>query len=110
MGVSSTNCAFESQSRDHFFLKGIEYLAIVDRHRGMSSVHATAFKGSRESFRILRLHCQRNGIPREICKDGSTIFMSHETQDFFRRYKIKHRVSSVANPHSNNRGSWPLKA
>ena len=95
---------------DHFFLKGIEYLAIVYCHSGMLSVHATAFKGFRELLRILRLHCQRNGIPREICTDGFNIFMSHETQDFFRRYNIKHRVSSVANPHSNNRGNWLLKA
>ena len=55
-GVPSTNYAFESLSMDHFFLKGIEYLAIVDRHSGMLSVHATAFKGSRELLRILRLH------------------------------------------------------
>ena len=87
---------------DHFFLKGVEYLAIVDRHSGMLSVHSTNFKGSKELLRILRLHCQRNGIPREICSDGYSIFLSHETQDFFKRYNITHRVSSVANPHSNN--------
>ena len=67
MGVQSTNYAFESLSIDHFFLKGIEYIAIVNRHSEMLSVQATAFKGSRELLRILRLHCQRNGIPREIC-------------------------------------------
>ena len=76
----------------------------------MLSVHATALKGSRELLRILRLYCQRNGIPRKICTDGSTIFMSPETQDFFKRYSIIHRVSSVANPCSKDRGSWPLKA
>ena len=36
--------------------------------------------------------------------------MSHETQDFFRRYNIKHRVSSVANPHSNQRGDLAVKS
>ena len=30
------------------------------------------------------------------------MFMCHETQEFFKRYNIHHRVSSVANPHSNN--------
>ena len=102
-GVPSTNYAYESLSMDHFFLKGIEYLAIVDRHSGMLSVHATNFKGSRELLRILRLHCQRNGIPREIFTDGSSIFMAFETQDL-------NRVSSVENPHSNNRGELAVKS
>ena len=95
---------------DHFFLKGIEYLAIVDRHSGILSVHATDFKGSTELLRILRRHCQRNGIPREICTDGSLIFLSHETQDFFKRFHIKHRVSTVLNAHSNLRGELAVKS
>ena len=95
---------FASLSLDDFFFRGIEYLAIVNCHSGILSVHSTNFKGSKELLRILRLHCQRNGIPREICSDGSSIFLSHETQDFFKRYNTTHRVSSVANPHSNNRG------
>ena len=66
MGVPSTNYAFESLSINNFFLKGIEYLAIVDRQSGMLSVHLTNFKGLRELLRILRLHCQQNGISREI--------------------------------------------
>ena len=102
-GVSGTKYAYESLSMDHFYLKGIEYLAIVNGHSGMLSVHCTAFKGSKELVRILRLHCQKNGIPREVCTDGSKIFCSHETKDFFRRFNIIHRVSSVANAHSNLR-------
>ena len=73
-GVPSTKYAYEALSMDHFFLNGIEYLAIVDRHSGMLSVHCTAFKGSKELLRILRLHCQRNGIPREVFSGGSSIF------------------------------------
>ena len=81
-GVPSTKYAYEALSMDHFFLKGIEYLAIVDRHSGMLSVHCTAFKGSKELIRILRLHCQKNGIPREVFSDGSSIFCSHKRKDF----------------------------
>ena len=95
---------------DHFHLKGIEYLAIVDRHSGMLSVDATAFMGFKDLLRILRLHCQRSGIPWEICTDGSSIFMSHETQDFFRRFSIKHGVSTVSNPHSNLRCELAVKS
>ena len=67
----------------------------------MLSVHCTAFKGSKELIRILRLHCQRNGIPRVVYSDGSSIFCSHETKEFFKRFHIDHVVSSVSNPHSN---------
>ena len=109
MGVHRTKYAYEALSMDHFFLKGIEYLAIVDQHSGMLSVHCTAFKGSKELIRILRLHCQRNGIPQEVFSDGSSIFCSHETKDFFRRFNIVHRVSSVSNAHSNLRSELSVK-
>ena len=36
--------------------------------------------------------------------------MSPETQDFFRRYSIIHRVSSVANPCSKDRGELAVKS
>ena len=36
--------------------------------------------------------------------------MALETQEFFSWYIIMHRVSTVANPHSNNRGELCLKS
>ena len=83
---------------DYFFLKGVEFLVIVDRHWGMHSDHCTAFKGVKELIRILRVHCKPSGIPRVVYSDGSSIFCAHETSKFFKRYNV---VSSVANPHSN---------
>ena len=109
MGFLRTKYAYEALSMDHFFLKGVEYLAIVDRHSGMLSVHCTAFKGAKELMRILRLHCQRSGIPRVVYSDGSSIFCAHETREFFKRYNIEHVVSSVANPHSNFRSELSVK-
>ena len=109
MGVLRTKYAYEALSMEHFFLKGVEYLAIVDRHSGMLSVHCTAFKGAKELIRILRLHCQRSGIPRVVYSDGSSIFCAHETREFFKRYNIEHVVSSVANPHSNFRSELFVK-
>ena len=73
-GVLKTKYAYEALSMDHFFLKGVEYLAIADRHSGMISVHATAHRGAKELLKILRLHCQRSGIPRCVYTDGSSIF------------------------------------
>ena len=85
---------------DHFFLRGVEFLAIVDLHSGMLLVHCTAFKGAKELIRILKLYCQRNGIPRVVYSDGSSILCAHKTKEFLRRYNIEHVVSSVSNAHS----------
>ena len=103
MGVLKTKYAYEALSMDHFFLKGVEYLAIADRHSGMLSVHCSAHQGAKELIKILRVHCQRSGIPRIIFTDGLSIFCAQEMKDFFKRYDIEHVVSSVSNPHSNLR-------
>ena len=101
MGVLRTKYAYEALSMDHFFLKGVELLVIVDWHSGMLSMHCTAFKGVKELIRILILHCQQNGIPRVVYSDGLSIFCAHETKEFFKRYNIEHVVSSVSNAHCN---------
>ena len=54
----------------------------------MLSVHCTALKGSKDKIRIWRLLCKKN---------------------IFRRFNIVHRVSSVANAHSNLRSELSVK-
>ena len=41
--------------------------------------------------------------------DGSSIFCSHETKEFFKRYTIEHVVSSVSNAHSSFRSELSVK-
>ena len=72
-----TQYAFESICVDHFFRKANESLALVDRQSGLMSCHLTNYRGAREFLEILRVHCQKNGIQREVCSDGLSIFMSH---------------------------------
>ena len=75
----------------------------------MISIHATAHRGAKELLKILRLHCQRSGIPRCVYTDGSSIFCAHEVKEFFKRYDIGHFVSSVSNPHGNLRSEVSVK-
>ena len=75
----------------------------------MLSVHATAHQGAKELLKILRLHCQRSGIPRCIYNDGSSIFCAQEVKEFFKRYDIEHFVSSVGHPHANLRSEVSIK-
>ena len=109
MGVLKTKYAYKALSMDHFFLKGVEFLVIGDRHSGMLSVHCTAHRGAKELFRILRVHCQHSGIPRIVYTDGSSIFCAQEKKDFFKRFDIEHVVSIVSNPHLNLRSEVSVK-
>ena len=88
----------------------MEYLGIADQHSGILSVHSTRHKGAHEVIMILREHCARQGIPQIIFTDGSTIFCAQEMKDFFRRFDIEHRVSSVGNPHANLRSESSVKS
>ena len=88
----------------------MEYLAIADRHSGMLSVHCTKHKGANEVIRILREHCQLQGIPQIIFTDGSSIFCAQEMKDFFKRFDIEHRISSVSNLHANLRSEGSVKS
>ena len=76
----------------------------------MLSVHSTRHKGANEVLRILREHCACQGIPRIIFTDGSSIFCAQEMKDFFGRFDIEHRVSSVGNPHANLRSESSVKS
>ena len=91
MGVFKTNYAYEALTMDHFFLRGVEYLAIADKHSGMLSVHCTKHRGANEIIKILRVHCQRQGIPRIVFTDRSSIFCAQEMKDF----DIEHRITAL---------------
>ena len=76
----------------------------------MLSVHSTRYKGANEVIRILRDHCACQGIPQIRFTDGSSMFCAQEMKDFFRRFDIEHRVSSVGNLHGNLRSEISVKS
>ena len=51
-----------------------------------------------------------HGIPEEISTDGGPTYMAYETQKFLADYGVRHRVSSVAYPHSNQRAELAVKS
>ena len=51
-----------------------------------------------------------HGIPEELSSDGGSTYMSYETQKFLANYGVRHRVSSVAYPHSNQRAELAVKS
>jgi hypothetical protein len=58
----------------------------------------------------LREYFAMHGIPEEISTDGGSTYMAYETQKFLADYGVRHRVSSVAYPHSNQRAELAVKS
>ena len=50
------------------------------------------------------------GIPEEITADGGPEFTSGEVFKFLKQYGVKHRLSSVGNPHANQRAEVGVKS
>ena len=49
------------------------------------------------------------GIPEELTSDGGPQFTAGKTQDFLHAWGVRHRITSVANPHANCRAELAVK-
>ena len=50
------------------------------------------------------------GVPLEISTDGGPEFTSYETENFLKRWGVKHRLSSAYHPRSNGRAEVAVKS
>ena len=104
---------FESLACDYFHYTGNYYLVAADRLSGW--VELSQIKvGSNDSgaqglCTALRRLMVTFGVPVEVSSDGGPEFISGETQSFFKRWGIRHRLSSVAFPSSNGRAELAVK-
>ena len=58
----------------------------------------------------MREYFAMHGIPEEISPDGGSTYMAYETQKFLSDYGVRHRVLSVAYPHSNQRAELAVRS
>ena len=89
-------------------------MIVGDRLSGWSDVFGTpvgtTVTGANALVRLLRSYFATFGVPEEISSDGGPEFTAFVTQDFMRKWDIKHCVSSAYFPQSNGRAEVAVKA
>ena len=104
---------FEAVFADFFDHGGHHYLVIGDRLSGwvevFGSTAGTNLAGAAGLVRHLRTFFGTFGVPEEISSDGGPEFTASSTQDFLRRWGVRHRISSAYFPQSNGRAEVAVK-
>ena len=105
---------FEKIFLDYFDYAGRHFLIVGDRLSCWSDVFGTpagtTVTGANALVRLLRSYFATFGVPEEISSDGGPEFTAFVTQNFMRKWDIKHRVSSAYFPQSNGRAEVAVKA
>ena len=98
---------FQHICADFFMLDGHVYGVFVDRFTGWPGLF-TGSSGDDVTTFLARVS-EKYGCPMTCTTDGGSNFVAENVQKFMKAYGIEHRISSVANPHSNCRAELAVK-
>ena len=103
---------FQHIVADHCQAAGNHYLVIADRFSGWPTVIECGGSVATAGRLIaqLRVFFGTFGVPEELATDGGTTFVADQTRQFLARYGVRHRVSAVGYPHSNQRAGLAVKS
>ena len=103
---------FQQIVSDYFQEQGHHYLVIADRFSGWPTLLHCGGSTASKSLLIdtLKTYFSTYGIPEELSTDGGSTFTAYETRKFLADYGVRHRLSSVAFPHSNQRAEIAVKS
>eukprot|EP00096_Caligus_rogercresseyi_P001544 TRINITY_DN1253_c0_g1_i2.p1 TRINITY_DN1253_c0_g1~~TRINITY_DN1253_c0_g1_i2.p1 ORF type:complete len:493 (+),score=53.56 TRINITY_DN1253_c0_g1_i2:652-2130(+) len=105
------NDVFQEIGAGFFEIRGKHYLALVDRYSNFIIVHKFPSSPTAKSLiNSLLTHIATFGRPLKIFSDGGRQFTAAETQDFFTRWGITHRLSSPHFPQSNGLAESAVKS
>ena len=99
---------FQCIASDFFKYGGYHYLVAVDRYSNWPIVER-ASDGAQGLISALRTTFVTFGISEELTSDGGPEYTATATQKFLQSWGVRHRVSSVAFPHSNCRAEIAVK-
>ena len=104
---------FEAVACDFFHYIGKYYFVAADRLSGWVETQqvkvGTNEAGAQGLCAALRRLMVTFGVPCEISSDGGPEFIAEETKAFFKRWGIRHRLSSAYLPSSNGRAELAVK-
>ena len=92
---------------DIAYIQGKTFVVIVDRFTNWPSVYPA--DGANGLIKALRYHFVTYGAAEEISSDGGPEYVAANTQEFLKRWRVKHRVSSAYYPRSNMRAELGVK-
>ena len=99
---------FQLLAADYFQFGGKNYVVVVDRYSNWPVVFS-AENGAHGLIKVLRDIFATFGVAEEIASDGAKEFTADSTQQFLKDWCVRHRISSVAYPHSNCRAELGVK-
>lgn len=105
---------FQAIAADYCTAAGHHYLVVVDRfsnwpeifhiHRGGETSGALGLQDT------LRGYFSTFGVAEELSSDGGPEFAAYSTQEFFRKWGVRHRLSSAYHSRSNGRAEAGVKS
>jgi hypothetical protein len=107
--ITHPDYPFQMICSDYFTFNGKDYVVTVDRYSNWPMVYRSEH-GAEGLVKRLRETFVTFGIPEELTSDGGPQFTAGKTQDFLKTWGVKHRISSVANPHANCRAELAVKS
>ena len=94
---------------DFFYIKGRNYLVVVDYYSNFLEVEYLRSTGSSQTINKLKQIFARWGIPRELVSDNGPQLVSVEFETFLKEWGITHKTSDPMYPKGNGKAESAVK-